>query len=163
MAKKKSSTSVEPKKPTKVFGHKRHGHTTAAEQNLVEQFVLDTPHEITKGQEMRLAALMGRSTEAVRSMIQRARNKFTDAAEEYVDTHLQATQGALQKGDYHVAVKAAQWAMENISVEGERIIDKVDTTQQGPRVFVGIKLGGLGSAMDDASATPTVVVETPSV
>lgn len=130
------------KKPKRVFGNKRGGSVTKAEKTLVEQYVRDMPREITNGQIMQLANVMGRSTTLVRKIVEGARTKFAESAELYVDAHLQATQGALRSEDYETAAKASQWAMENLAAEGVRVIDRVEKNV-GTKVMVGIRLGGL--------------------
>jgi hypothetical protein len=46
-----------------------------------------------------------------------------------------------------VAARASQWAMENLSAEGQRIVDKpaAGKGDMGPRILVGINLGGMNS------------------
>ena len=142
------ATSKQPKtrhsnKPAKVFGRRRRGITTPAEMALVSQFVKDQKDDITPKQIESLSELLKRRKNTVKHLIFRAREKFNDAAEEYVDIHLQATRKALKKGDNEQAIKGSAWAIQNISAEGERIIDKpTDEGSSGVKVLVGVKIGG---------------------
>lgn len=144
-----SSTTPLETKPTKVFRPKRSrraGVPSKDEQALVKQFVKDQPAEVTPGQISQLAKLLRRSEGTVKGMIERARADFASAAQTYVDTHLLATTGALDKGDFETAGKLSQWALENLGAEGVRIVEKKGNSEapSGPRVVVGIQLGGLG-------------------
>jgi hypothetical protein len=115
------------------------------DQAIVTQLVKKSDRPITERQIEAAAELTGRKTIAIKIMIERAREKFARAAEQYVDTHLDATTQALAAGDFETATKASQWAMSNLAAEGARVIDRPDDTQSsGPKVLIGIKLGGLG-------------------
>lgn len=148
-----------PKKP--VFRHKRGGACTPAEKEVVAMFVADQPAEITRSQELGLSRMLGRTVTTTKKLIQEARQSFVDRSQRYVDIHAEATEKALalaaQDPRYaDSAIKSAQWAMTNISTEGQRIIDKPDANALGTRVFVGIKLGGV-----ETDRMPTIDV-TPS-
>lgn len=78
---------------------------------------------------------------SVKAAIKSARASLAAAAEEYVALHLQAARAAAEDGD----ARPAQWALENIHAEGERIIDppKTAPTQQPVGVRIGITMGGI--------------------
>lgn len=117
---------------------------STAEKTLVDQIVRDIPHEITTHQVTALSHLLERPIPTVRKMIEDARTRFVESAGRYVDIHLQSTEGALADQDYETAAKAAQWALTNISGEGARVVDRADDGgPSGPKVMIGIKLGGL--------------------
>lgn len=131
------------KKPKK---YKRAGSTTQAEKALVAQFVQDSPQEIQPAQVTALARTLRRSKEAVKAMIDQAKENFVAAGERYTEIHQLAVEQALATGTIsgaEVAMKGAQWAMENISAEGSRIIDAVAKGPVGNRIVVGVKIGGL--------------------
>lgn len=155
--------------PPKVFApkSKRTGSISKTEQALVTQFVLDQPREVTTQQVTALSKVLRRSKDAVKGMVQAAREDFNASADFYVKSHKQAVDRALNVtnplGEHDakaldVAARASQWAMENMSAEGQRIVDKptAGKSDMGPRIMVGINLGGL-------NAKPAVdVVEIPS-
>lgn len=149
-----SPTNRLRKKPERVFKSRKAGGMTKAEDALVEQFVKDQPSEVTHGQEIALAHVLKRSVTAIRNSIERARDKFSESAEQYVDTHLTATKNALADGDYETATKASQWAMEHLSSEGVRVIERA-AKDTGPKVFVAVKIGGLDTP------APAVTIDAP--
>lgn len=144
--------------PTKVFEPKtkRTGSITKTEQALVTQFVLDQPREVTTAQVTALSKVLRRSKEAVKDMVVRAREEFNASADFYVLSHKQSVERALnvttKEGEYDpkaldVAARASQWAMENLSAEGQRLVDKpaAGKGEMGPRIMVGINLGGMNT------------------
>jgi len=110
---------------------------------MVAQFVLDKPREIKYGEIRQLAGLMKRSTEAIKSMIEDAKETLASHAPDYVQIHKDATQQALADKDYSTAARAAEWALENITHQGVSVIEAKDTRPQAPKVMVGINIGGL--------------------
>lgn len=124
---------------------KRTGSITQAEKEFVSKFVMDQPAEIAPVQVNALARVLRRSKEAVRSMVEEARENFVAGAGRYVEIHRQATEAALSNGDpksLEVAARSAQWALTNISAEGSRIVDKASTESSGSKIYIGVKVGG---------------------
>jgi hypothetical protein len=77
----------------------------------------------------------------VRGTIKAARASLAARAELYVELHAHAAAVAALAGD----AKPAQWALERIAEEGERIIDPPQAEQPvAPTTFnIGFKIGGL--------------------
>lgn len=124
---------------------------------IVERLLQDQPGELTSQQMRALATLTRRTPEMVKSIIESAREKLYARVEEYTDMHFAATQGALADGDFKTTAHASQWAMENIGVDGVRVIDKLkEAPTKAPQVMIGIRLGGTGQA---ELAPPTIEAE----
>lgn len=149
---------VSRKSPEKVFEPKakRAGKPTQVEQSLITQFVRDQPREVTSGQVAALARVLRRPRETVKSMIEAAREDFAVEASFYVAAHKTSVQRALdvtnKDGEHDakaldVAARASQWALENLSAEGVRVVDKPSAGKgdTGPRIMVGINVGGLNT------------------
>lgn len=142
---------------------RRAGIPTIAEENLVTALVLDSPVELNSKQVNGLAKALRRPVSTVRTMIEKAQTKFRSKAERYVEVHLEATEAALRRGtdrSLEVATKASQWAIEKMSGEGARIIEPaavVGPGQLGPRVMIGVKIGGMKH--NDAQPTIDVTAE----
>jgi hypothetical protein len=92
---------------------------------------------------------MRRSREAVKGMIDEAKENFVASAGRYVDIHRQATEAALADGDNEQALKGSQWALTNIGAEGSRIIDKQTEAPTGSRIMIGINVGGLNKQVTE--------------
>jgi hypothetical protein len=162
---------ISRKPPERVFEpkSKRGGAVTKTEQQLVSQFVRDQPREVTTSQVNSLAKVLRRSREVVRGMIEQAREEFQSEASFYVKAHKQSVEKALnvltKDGEHDaraldVAARGSQWALENLSAEGQRVIDKPSAGkgETGPRILVGIQLGGLNTpeaVTIDATPTPS--------
>jgi hypothetical protein len=142
-----------PKLP-RVF-NKRVGPLTKDEKGLVYQFLADQPHEVRSEDIKLLARLMHRQPNTIRLCITLARQNFASNALRYVEIHREATEKALAAGDYDTAAKACQWAMENISLEGERIVDKYTSANVAPKVYVGVCFGGMRVPSDATNAEPS--------
>lgn len=148
--------------PKREKPRRRMSIVTKAEKRLVDQFVRDLPHEITERQVTALSTLLERPRASVKRIIEDARERFAASAGKYVDIHMQATEGALVKGDFEVAAKASQWALTNISGEGARVVDRPDDTGPAqPKVLIGIKLGGLGPDTRNNVTIPSIDVTEP--
>jgi hypothetical protein len=156
-------------KPRKVFHPgKRAGLPTKAEQSIVAQFVADQPREVTESQVTSLSKLLRRSKDVVRGLIEKAREEFQDSAGFYVKAHRTAVEQALETTDrfgnrdakaLDAAMRGAQWAIENVSAEGVRIVDKAKDAggPTGPRIMVNIALGGLNKKKDGPVMEATIV------
>jgi hypothetical protein len=151
-ARPSSFTSKPDAKSTKGPGvfrkGKRPGGVTVAEKELVAQFVLDQPCEITPSQTNALSRVLRRSKELTRSLIEEARENFQSSASHYVEVHKQAVDTALANGDaksLSVAVEGSQWALESMGADGVRIVDKPtkDKGISGPRILIGVAVGGI--------------------
>jgi hypothetical protein len=124
----------------------RRGAPSKAEKALVAQVVQDFPGEVAGPQVAALATTLKRTKEAVKAMIEQAKENFVSEAESYVKIHKQVVEAALANGDaksLDVAAKGAQWAIENIGAEGTRIIEAAKTTPQGMKLLIGVNIGGL--------------------
>jgi hypothetical protein len=77
----------------------------------------------------------------VKSVMKAAKSKMQAAVEEYVDIHLVAAKVAALKGD----ARPAEWALENIAVEGERVVDppQKNVPQAAPTFNIGFAIGGM--------------------
>ena len=140
---------------------KRFGPITADEQQMVDQFLRDQPCDVSPERIKQLALVMRRTTTAVKTCIERARHNFTANAERYVEIHMEAVEGALERKDYDTAAKAAQWALEHQSAEGKRIVDKpADAKGGGVKILIGLKLGTL--ADDESVIDATVIPDVPT-
>ena len=142
MASSRSLLKKDPNYKKKPF--KRPGAPSKIDKVLVAQVVAVEAQTvpISTKQITSLATTMGRSKAVVKQMIENAREKFVESAEDYVDIHKAATQQALAEGDNETAAKAAQWAIQNLSFDGVRIIEKPNTEPTGRSIFIGVALGG---------------------
>lgn len=136
-----------PKKPRKPRLLKRaNAKISLEEKNLVAQFVMDQPREIAPQQINALATVLRRPKETVKAMVEQARENFVASAEYYVEAHKRAVDTALTNGDsksLEVAVRGSQWAMENMSIEGTRIVEKAVADAGGTKIMIGVQIGGL--------------------
>lgn len=140
---------------------KRVGSLTLAEKNVVAALVSDSPREISPNQVTALAKALRRSKSAIKSAIEDAQAEFHGSAGRYVEIHQQATEAALKNGSVaglEAAMKGSQWAIERIAHDGARIVEAKggETQAAGPRVLIGIKVGGLDATKDvpvDVTAT----------
>lgn len=126
--------------------YKRPGVISKAEREFVTAIVMDQPQEITPAQERALATVLRRPRDTVKRIIEEARDSFVESAGRYVDIHRQVTEAGLRDGTpkgLEVAAKGAQWAIEHISSEGVRIIDKVVAESTGTKIMIGVRLGGM--------------------
>lgn len=146
-----------PAKPPKVFN--RAGPISPTEQALVTQFVADQPREMTQGQVTALSKVLRRTRETVKKMVEEAREDLAGNISDYVATHKLAMQQALANGDaksLEVATRAAQWGMENIAIEGVRVVDKAKSEDTGIRIQIGVKVGGMNEGATEPARVVTV-------
>lgn len=70
-----------------------------------------------------------------------AKQRMARRIDDYVDAHLVATKVAAVSGD----AKPAQWALENIAVEGERVVDPPakNLPPAAPTFNLGFVIGGM--------------------
>lgn len=124
----------------------RRGAPSKAEKAMVAQVVQDFPGEVGPTQVKALATTLKRTKEAVKAMIDQARENFVSEAESYVNIHKQVVTTALANGDaksLDVALKGSQWALENIGSDGSRVIEVAKAGPGGTKVMVGIQIGGM--------------------
>ena len=159
----KSLHSLE--KPKVFHPGKRGGPATHAEQSIVAQFIADQPKEVTEVQVAALSRLLRRNKDVIRGLIEKAREDFQESAGFYVKAHKDAVAAALANGDaksLDAGIMGAQWAIENVSAEGVRIVDKKAAEgPTGPKILVNIALGGLNK-QEESTVDATVVEEPPS-
>ena len=130
-------------KPKTKRTYKRSGCPTKTEKAIVAALALDAPRAITPSQTTAIARMFNRSEGAVKNMVAQARENFTNDALHYVDIHRAAAEGALATNDFDTARKAAAWAIEHVSSEGKRIVEKAESGPSGVRIMLGVRLGGL--------------------
>ena len=129
---------------------RRRGRLSRRERNVLTLAVAQAPAGILAPEQMSvLAREMGRAPGAIATVVRAAREHLQANAEKYVSIHLQAAERGLKEGDkgLEVARKASEFAIERISAADEkgetvRIVD-VSQASAGPRVQIGIALGGL--------------------
>jgi len=134
--------TLQPNPKLKGKTYKRKGPITKVEEALVTQVVLDQPGGIKPAQVTALAKALNRPVDLIKPIVTAARDKFVKNVGRYVDLHMNATEGALWAEDYETAAKASQWALQNIAAGGARVVDKVAGGDAGPKIQIGIKLGG---------------------
>lgn len=146
-AKSKPGTTFSVVPRTKQKPLKRRGRPTEAEKALIAKVVADQPAEMTSTQVTALARTLRRTKDTVKSMIIQAKEDFQAKADFYVKAHEQAVGAALANGDAKslaVALEGSQWALENLSIDGVRVIDKqTENSGGGGKVLIGIKIGGM--------------------
>jgi hypothetical protein len=126
---------------------KRKGRLMNSEIAVIEAALADSPTEASPALVQGLSMTLKRSKQAVKDAIDRARIKFAQQAEHYTEVHKQVVDTALLDGSAKALEQArlgAEWAMENISIEGTRIVDKPSKdVNTGLKVMVGVKIGGM--------------------
>jgi hypothetical protein len=76
--------------------------------------------------------------------IKEGRLAFTEQAKTYVNLHLQATRAAYAAGEFDVAARHAEWAMEKLGTKNLRLIEMPESEKggSGAKIMVGVKIGG---------------------
>lgn len=101
---------------------------------------------------------------SVKELVKQARERFLSRVNDYVDIHIEAARVAAADGD----AKPAQWALERIAAEGERVVELVADPRAMPSpmqggINIGVMVGGipappatqtLDTAIVDADALP---------
>jgi phenylpyruvate tautomerase PptA (4-oxalocrotonate tautomerase family) len=85
--------------------------------------------------------------------IKDARIAFTEKAKDYVMVHLNATRAAYAAGEFDTAARHAEWAMKNLGAGNLRLIEMPQEGEggnSGPRIMVGVKIGGQQAQVIDA-------------
>jgi hypothetical protein len=144
---------------------KRAGPITDAEKDLVAKFVQDQPAEMTPAQTNALAKVLRRTKETTLNLIHEARERLVDNSKFYIDSHKVAVALAIQSdtvAGLEQAIKGSQWALENIAGEGVGILEKNNGTgSSGPRVMIGVNIGGMREPTVIDLPAPVVTVEKP--
>jgi hypothetical protein len=125
---------------------RRKSPLTPEEKGIIDQVILDSPGGLATSQERGLSQALCRPLAALKPYIEEAREKFVKRAPRYTDIHIAAAEKALANGDaksLEVATRSSQWALENISAEGARVVDKETKETSGVKILVGVKIGGL--------------------
>jgi hypothetical protein len=85
------------------------------------------------------------SPQTLRTLIGKARKKFFEHAENYIDIHVASTRLALTAGEFDVAARHAEWAMEALGDDEERVVTRPQKQAGAPpqQLILGVNLGGL--------------------
>src|SRR5439155_1238146 len=83
----------------------------------------------------------GQDGRKVREVVAAAKETLQRRVGEYVEIHIVAAKVAAMKGD----ADPAQWALENIAVEGERVVDppQKNLPPAAPTFNLGFVIGGM--------------------
>lgn len=142
--------------PKKHTPYKRMGPATKSDKEVVADLLKATPGEVNV---RALAKVLRRSTEVTRRLVEEARQNFAETADEYRQLHLTGVRDAISTGDpkgLDAGIRGAQWALENIAFEGQRIVEKAPKEAAGTKVMIGVKLE-LGGKVDPAALPPAVI------
>lgn len=134
------SKDRKPKQPRRKF------RLSPAEKDIIAEVVQKSETPITTEQVKGLALTLNRRKETIKKAIEAAREDFAESAGEYVRAHKEVVTRGLEDGSVKGLEQArlgAEWAMENMSLEGSRVIDKPTKEGSGVQVFVGVKIGGM--------------------
>lgn len=118
---------------------------TEGEQHVIEDIIAQVPGGLTMRQQSALATVLRRPRNMVKQAVAEAALELADRAQRYADIHMKATEVALENGDaksLEVAARASQWALENINVDGTRVVEKAPDKPTGPAIQIGIMVGG---------------------
>lgn len=143
---------------------KRVGPVTPAEKDLVAKFVQDQPAELTPAQTNALARTLRRTKETTLNLIHEARERLVDNSKFYVDAHKVAVAQALASdtvAGIEQALKGTQWALEHISGEGQGVLEANSGGggNSGPRVMIGVNIGGMREPQVIDLPSPVITVE----
>lgn len=151
-----SARALAQSQPKQKRKYRRMGGPSQAEKDMVAQFVMDQPKDLSRPQISALATVLNRTPAATKHLIEQAKDNFVAKAGRYVDIHLQTTEMALLNGDpksLEVAARASQWAIEKISGGGVAIVDKnpSEGAYGGPRIMIGVKIGNADERVSTVS------------
>lgn len=82
----------------------------------------------------------------LRHLVKKARQKMAERALDYMDVHLEAVRGAIKEGQFDVALRHTEWALEASGDAEERVIERPVKVIEGKGpagVLVGVNLGGI--------------------
>lgn len=135
---------------------------TDVAQQIVNNAVAQRGGELPDIQVSRLAKTLRFTKDEIRDMVLVAKENLAVAAQDYVRIHQDAVRAALDNGDarsLQVAVQGSQWAMENIGVEGARVIDRTSGgADGGTKILIGVHLGGRNKLVEDEGAIEAKVL-----
>lgn len=122
--------------------------------------------DLTTCQVGAIAKTLRRSKEAIRELIEVAREELAANAGFYVQSHKTVVEMALDAGDpkaLEVAARASQWAMEKISHDGARVVDAAAAPSGGGQILIGInfKLGGRNPSIIEGEKALPPPLDTP--
>jgi hypothetical protein len=142
-----------PRKPKPITPDPpRTGRLTATEKSIITGLIADTPGDITPTQVESLAITLRREPDTIADAVAAARVKLQENLGRYVDIHREAAELALATDDPDVARKAAEFMIEKVSARRkdgkvERLIEAAASEPNGPRIQIGIALGGVPAAV----------------
>ena len=125
---------------------KHRGPLTNKETAIIEAVVADSQEPITEGKVHGLSVTLQRRKETIRRAVERAREHLAEQADHYVTVHKQVVDEALAEGTpkgLEQARLGSEWALENLSIEGTRVVDKGSKDASGVQVMIGVQIGGL--------------------
>jgi hypothetical protein len=138
------------KRPVKkmTVDPKRPGRLTSSEKTIITTMVAETPGDISPAQVEGIAIALKRQPDAIADAIVAVREKLQSNLGRYVDIHMEAAQLALETDDPDVARKAAEFMIDKVSARRadgkvERLIEAPASEPNGPRIQIGIALGGV--------------------
>lgn len=143
------------------YPRRKGGMPNKSEQTIIDHIAKQPEHQVTPAILESAAIIVHKSPETLARHVIAARQRLTEHAEKYVDLHMQSADAALANGEYGEARKAAEWALEKISVGSRRIVDAPSTAQStAPVIRIGIALGGISNNsrpadVIDADVEPT--------
>lgn len=110
----------------------------------MEDVAVTTFESLREGLSVRDTAIAlhaGTDGKRTRAIIDKAKDKLAARLDDYLDAHMIATQQAALEGD----AKPAQWAIENIAIEGERAVDPPakNLPPPAPTFNLGFVVGGM--------------------
>lgn len=137
-------------KPKKKRTYKRPGKTTKDEKEVIKAVVRQTGGDVPLDKTMALAKVFNRPVSTIKKQIQTAKENLAADAGFYVDAHRDVVETALEVGKatfndklLETARKGAAWAIENISGEGKRLVEKQESGPQGTRIMIGVRLSNM--------------------
>lgn len=137
-------------KPKTKRTYKRTGRTTKDEKEVVKAVVRQAGGDLPIDETRALAKVFKRPVGTVKKLIAQAKENLSVDAEFYVDTHRQVVETAFIAGAatfndklLETARKGSAWAIENISGEGKRLVEKQESGPQGTRIMIGVRLSNM--------------------
>lgn len=136
--------------------------TTRPSLATTEALIAMAVHDTTSTpQQMAIKLGMGADGRTVRQVIKAARKAFAERVEDYVEIHHKAAIKAYENGDpksLAVAIAAAEFALQRIAEDGDRVVDKESNAPTQPSLKIGIAIGGVPGGLP---ALPTLSDVTP--
>lgn len=123
-----------------------------ADKALAQAFLKKLPREVTVDEVKTLASVFNRHPEVLRQAIEAAREAFITRATVYVEKHLDSVRAAYAAGEFDTAARHAEWAIEHLGTKEGMLLEKPEVVAGpggGPRVMVGVKIGGIRQDDDD--------------